>query len=215
MADDVLRHPLTGQPIVPVGFRIDGRPIWPVIGAAPEEGEGEEEGEGGETEGEGGEGDEGEGGDTGAEWKPPTKAEWEKVKKALSKANNEAKTYREKGKKAAEDAETEADKKDREREERFNAKFIRSEVKSALLAAHAKSDRVAALVKLTDLTGVTVDKDGEVSDLDDLIETAKNDYPEFFDGRTTGKSGNAGTGEKKSPKKELSYAQQLFANARS
>jgi HK97 family phage major capsid protein len=29
-------HPRTGQPIHPVGFRRDGRPIWPVIGAAPD-----------------------------------------------------------------------------------------------------------------------------------------------------------------------------------
>lgn len=36
MLDEILTHPVTGQPIVPVGFRKDGRPVWPILGAAPE-----------------------------------------------------------------------------------------------------------------------------------------------------------------------------------
>ena len=32
------RHPRTGAPITPAGFRRDGRPIWPIIGAAPDAG---------------------------------------------------------------------------------------------------------------------------------------------------------------------------------
>jgi hypothetical protein len=152
---------------------------------------------------------------TAAEWKPPTKEEWTKVQNALKKANRQAQTEREKGRKTAEEAETASQKDARELEERFNTRLIRTEARAALLAAGAKADRVAALVKLTDLKDVKIDRDGEVEDLDTLVELAKTEYPEFFDGRRVPKTGNAGTGEKKEPKKALSYAEQLFANARS
>lgn len=36
-----LRHPLTGEPIVAVGFRKSGSPIWPIIGASEGDGSGE------------------------------------------------------------------------------------------------------------------------------------------------------------------------------
>lgn len=32
-----LTHPLTGEPIIPVGKRADGRPIWPIMGGAPDD----------------------------------------------------------------------------------------------------------------------------------------------------------------------------------
>jgi hypothetical protein len=32
----VLLHPLTGQPITPAGYRRNGDPIWPILGAAPD-----------------------------------------------------------------------------------------------------------------------------------------------------------------------------------
>lgn len=34
---DILKHPLTGNPIVAVGFRKDGRPIMPIMGGAPDD----------------------------------------------------------------------------------------------------------------------------------------------------------------------------------
>jgi hypothetical protein len=204
-------HPLTGKPLLPVGFRLDGRPIWPILGAAPDDDEGDE-GDG--DEGDAGDGDEGEEDPPSQEWKPPTKEEWTKVQNALKKANRQAQTEREKGRKASEEAETASQKDARELEDRFNTRLIRTEARAALLAAGAKADRVAALVKLTDLKDVRIDKDGEVEDLDTVVELAKAEYPEFFDGRRVPKTGNAGTGEKKEPKKTLSYAEQLFANAR-
>lgn len=30
------RHPRTGQPLTPAGYRRDGRPIWPILGGAPD-----------------------------------------------------------------------------------------------------------------------------------------------------------------------------------
>ncbi|MCW2758068.1 MAG: hypothetical protein JWO46_1814 [Nocardioidaceae bacterium] len=32
-----LFHPLTGGPIVPLGYRKNGRPIWPILGGAPDD----------------------------------------------------------------------------------------------------------------------------------------------------------------------------------
>jgi HK97 family phage major capsid protein len=31
-----LSHPRTGRPVMPVGYRRDGRPIWPILGAGPD-----------------------------------------------------------------------------------------------------------------------------------------------------------------------------------
>lgn len=58
------RHPLTGRPLEPVGFRRDGRPIWPIMGGS---------GDGGEGGGVGGSGDGGDGGTGGGsgEGTPP------------------------------------------------------------------------------------------------------------------------------------------------
>lgn len=38
------RHPHTGEPLAPIGHRKDGRPIWPVIGASPDDGDGDGDG---------------------------------------------------------------------------------------------------------------------------------------------------------------------------
>lgn len=34
----ILRHPLTGAPIVPVGY-VRGKPVWPIMGGAPDDGD--------------------------------------------------------------------------------------------------------------------------------------------------------------------------------
>lgn len=38
MTNHALTHPLTGQPIIPLGWRRDGRPIFPILGAAEDDG---------------------------------------------------------------------------------------------------------------------------------------------------------------------------------
>lgn len=79
--------------LLPIGYRMDGRPIYPVLGAAPND-EGmttEPDDEGGDG-GDGGDGD-GEGGD--GKYKPPSRAEWLRTQNALIKANGSAKQRRE------------------------------------------------------------------------------------------------------------------------
>jgi len=83
--------PPPGQPI---GHLRDGRPVYPVIGAASDEFEIEaDEPDDAEDEPDDDEEDEEEGGQDG-KWAPPSKAEWLKVQSALSKANASAKERR-------------------------------------------------------------------------------------------------------------------------
>ena len=89
---------LLPPPGVPIGHRRDGRPIYPVIGAAKDEFEVEpddesiDDAEDAEDE----EADEGEAEEQADsdKWSPPSKAEWLKVQTALSKANASAKERR-------------------------------------------------------------------------------------------------------------------------
>ncbi|HEY9409334.1 MAG TPA: hypothetical protein VIQ30_22625 [Pseudonocardia sp.] len=74
MSRSTLRHPITGHLLEPVGYRRDGRPIWPIMGGS----EGGDAGTGGDAGGdEGGtppEGDAGKDGDAGKGDPPPPEA---------------------------------------------------------------------------------------------------------------------------------------------
>lgn len=48
----LLRHPLTGEPIVPVGY-VSGKPVWPIMGGAPDDGDGDDDGDSGSGSGSG------------------------------------------------------------------------------------------------------------------------------------------------------------------
>ena len=70
-----LIHPLTGQPIVPLGFRKNGLPIWPILGAAEDESSSSDGGGGESSSSDGGESSSDDGG--GSPWEDPTKAKSE------------------------------------------------------------------------------------------------------------------------------------------
>jgi hypothetical protein len=150
---------------------------------------------------------------TSTEWTPPSKEEWERVTKALTKRNGENQKLREQKQGAEAATESAVEKALREKQERDDARIVRSETKAALAAAKAKADRIPDLLLLANAGALKLDDDGEVEGLDDVVDGLKTKYPEWFDGRTTGK-GNIGAGEKKTPEKKLSYAQQLLANAK-
>ena len=99
-------HPLTGLLLEPVGYRKDGRPILPILGAAPDPddgGEGDESGgdsgAAGSGGGEGGEGDSG----AGTNNDTVSREEFDKVMARLSAADKRASAL-EAEKKKAEDA---------------------------------------------------------------------------------------------------------------
>lgn len=86
-------HPHTGATIQPIGFRRNGFPIWPVMGASPDDssndgtsgdgepGNGDGEGEGGEGQG----GTDDEGGKDGD--KPVSRADFERLERHLAEAD--------------------------------------------------------------------------------------------------------------------------------
>lgn len=83
-------HPRTGEPVEPLYVRPDGRIVWPVMGASPDDpsnGGTGTEGQGG-TEGEGGEGTEGgEGGEGSDGEKPVSRAEFDRLQNHLREAD--------------------------------------------------------------------------------------------------------------------------------
>jgi len=130
----------------------------------------------------------GTGTDTGTDdWKPPTKDEFEKVQRALAKANAEAKDWRTKHKTLADQHSTDTEKAAREQAEAAERKFkplaVRSAAKAAFLEAGLQGvtpERVAKLVRMLDLDSITVDDDGDVRGLDEQVKAVKADYPELF-----------------------------------
>lgn len=86
-----MTHPITGEPIKPLYVRRDGRFVWPVMGASPDDpsnggtsgdgepGEGTEGGTEGQQGGTGGDGSEGE--------KPVSRAEFDRLQQHLSEAD--------------------------------------------------------------------------------------------------------------------------------
>lgn len=200
---------LTTEPTL---IHVAGRPtawlmpsgrVYPFVAGA-DEGEG---GEGGQSGGAGGEAgaEDGKGGEnknTGGEAKVDmTQAELDKLiadKTGKAKGDAEAsfkkwlkdqaadETTREKNR--ADEAEQAATKAT----ETANARLIRAEAKEAALAAKANPDRVNALLKLADLSDITVGDDGEVDPkaVRKAIDAALKEYPEFKAG--AGKGGASG-----------------------
>lgn len=85
-------HPKTGEPVQPLYVRLDGRLVWPVMGASPDDpndGGGSGDGEPGTGTGEGGTGNAGENGtgNTGEDDKPVSRAEFARLQQHLSAAD--------------------------------------------------------------------------------------------------------------------------------
>jgi hypothetical protein len=180
MQHPYLTHPLTGEPIVAIGRRRNGQPIWPVIGAA-EDGE-----DGGDTDD--GDGDE-QDGDTGGtdDLGDAGKAAIDRMKAQRNAAKTEARQWRAlatevgvssvdelraklfggkpKAKDDAADDKPDAEqiRRDarREAQQSADARIVRAEVKAA---AGGKLADPADAVKLLDLTHFELDEDGNLDE---------------------------------------------------
>ena len=179
----------------PIGYLTSGVPVWPVRG-----GEGGEGGEGDDDEGidtgAGGDGDDddedddddgkGKKGDDagkGKKYVAPTEDEWRRTQAALTRANGDAKRHRLKVRELSKPKEGETDAAQAEAEKRYKPVAIRSAAKAAFLEAglaDASPERVKKLLRMVDLDEVDVDADGDVTGLDEQIESVKDDYPELF-----------------------------------
>lgn len=178
MQHPFLTHPLTGEPIVALGLRRNGTPIWPVIGAA-EDGE-----DGGDTDDGGDEQDGNDGatddlGDAG-------KAAIDRMKTQRNAAKAEARQWkalasefgvssvdelRERlGGKAKPKADTDGDKLDadqirrdarREAQQSADTRIIRAEIKAA---AGGKLADPSDAVRLLDLSHFELDDNGDLDE---------------------------------------------------
>lgn len=123
--------------------------------------------------------------------------ELERAKRALKKANAEAKKYRLRLKEYLKnnDADNENNKssisQERIREEvseaeesRWKGRMVRQAAKAALLEAGLQGD-ATKLARLVDENDVEIDDDGEIVDgLEEQIDSIKEDYPELFEEQT-------------------------------
>lgn len=121
------------------------------------------------------------------EWKPPTREEWEKLRKAqkdaadkLAKVNKESTQRRLKIRELEKANEDESAKAQREALEAAQARYKPVVAKSALLEVNARTDRVGALIKLLNMDSLEFDGNDEVVGLDLEVSRLQEEYPEFF-----------------------------------
>jgi len=134
------------------------------------------------------------------EWKPPTRDEWDRVRRTMAKRKQEKldvqKQLNELRDKHREQ-ETDAEKAVREAAEKAEARYkpiiVNKAARAALIQAGATAAiegdkekteaRLSRLLKLIDVSDLSVEDDGEVLGLDEQIEGLRSDYPELFEAR--------------------------------
>lgn len=216
-----LTLPALDDALKPLGFTLNGEPIWPVFGSernidptgkggdpdAEDDDEADDEDDAdddSEDDEEGGDGKKDEG-----EWKPPTKEEWERTQRALKRANGQARKHRQARKQ--EGGDDAAQKAVEAAEKKFKPVAVRSAAKASLLEAglnDASDARISRLLKMIDMDEVDVDEDGDVNGLDDQIDAIKDDFPALFEAKkdepkrkatkldASGRKSGSGGGEK-------------------
>jgi hypothetical protein len=216
------KSPINVPPWTVLGYRKDGRPIYPVAGGAEGDPAVEPEPD-----------DDPEPADDAADaWTPPTREDYEKLVEGKRKADAEAGTRRKylrqhgidpkTGIKANPDPEPEPDD-DPEPEPAASAAprgASKAEVERAVRKAAAEAElkglrktkslvvgfnealseagwngsRLGALMKLVDLDEVEIDDDGEIVGLSEQIAQVKGDFPELFKRTRTPAPGGTGGG---------------------
>jgi hypothetical protein len=174
--------------------------------------------------------------------KQPTKEDFERMQRALTKANAEAKKKRlqykallEKttgGKPDAGDGKDDKNKDreiDRERvrnevseaeESKWKKRVVRQAAKAALLEAGLQGDPTK-LARLVDEDDVEVDDDGEIADgLEEQIDSIKEDYPDLFEDKSAAPPKNTrrsrnidGGNRERPPARKLSSAEKIQQQA--
>lgn len=134
----------------------------------------------------------------GEEYVPPSREEWERVRRTLAKRKEEKLAVQRQLNELRDkhrEQETETEKAVREAEERAEARYkpiaVRKAVRAALVEAGATAAtdgdktkteaRIARLMKLIDVSDLSIDDDGEVLGVDEQIDGLRADYPELFE----------------------------------
>lgn len=204
-------HPITGAPLLPVGYRSNGQPILPILGGAEADATDEDTDETDETGSAGTEGDDSgdtDGTDSDEDDKPKNV---DGLKSALEKERQQ----RRRAKRELAEARAELDKiksadlgeKERAEKERDEATKQRDAAKEALKTqrianAFLKSNKHAwhnpdRALSLVDLSDVEIDDEGTVDGLDSAIEALAKSDPYLIKSETDndddGKGGPTGT----------------------
>ncbi|NEB70305.1 hypothetical protein G3I39_25090 [Streptomyces fulvissimus] len=132
------------------------------------------------------------------EYVPPSREEWERVRRTLAKRKEEKlavqrdlNSLRDKYR----EQETETEKAVREAEERAEARYkpiaVKKAVRASLIQAGAIASvegdkekteaRLTRLMKFVDIGELSIDDDGEVLGVEEQIDALRADYPELFD----------------------------------
>lgn len=184
-----LLHPTTG--LTAVGLLLNGRPVWPVLGAEGDEDEGAAEEEGADEEGTG-DADQEDGADDAAVEKPAPKkpadmvsrAELLKATAARDTAKRELREERAAIAKLKQQGEDDTAKAIREAAEEAataaEKKYKPIALRAALLTAGVKAGRIAGAVKLLEIDDIEVDGNGEVSGLEGQLDGLREEWPELF-----------------------------------
>jgi hypothetical protein len=209
-----LLHPHTGDPIAPLGFRRDGRPILPILGAGPDDDidneideEGDEEGDEDEDEDDEDEDDEGGKPAVKEDGKPLTQKDYDALQLALRnsrKAERRARrSERDGGRRDDRKPKDEKPKgKEGEDEDAPDVERIRLEAENTaagtwkpLLVRREARDLLKEagligkpdpLLRLIDLEDVEVDPEtGEIDGLDEQIDDLRKEYKHLFRRRGT------------------------------
>ena len=205
-------HPHTGKPLEALGFKRNGDPIWPIMGASEDDDSGDDGAGDDDDDG----ADDGDGDDDGDEDDPDAgkspedlRAELRALRAAKDKLLREAKN-RSKSKPKDDDGKgkdtlTREDVDDlieetkaAQRQELMPA-IIRTQSRSVLadlgMAFDKDKTKAAAqlsrVLKLADTDGLDLGDDGEVEGLEHALRAVKRDFPQLFRGTRPPRVGNA------------------------
>jgi len=204
-------HPRTGAPLEALGYRADGRPIWPIMGASEDDPEGDPEGDPDDDP----EGDPEDDPDDDPEDDPDAgkspedlRAELRALRASKAKLLREAKN-RTKGKPKDEDKDGKGlTREDFEAMQEETRAAARAELMPALIRTSARGTleslgmvfpkepeaakaKLTRVLKLADTEDLELDDDGEVAGLEHVLRQVKKIAPELFRGKTPPRVGNA------------------------
>ena len=187
-----MHHPRTGDLLTPLGWRKDGRPIWPILGAAPDDSDDADVGDDDDDDDAGGDDtddddsddsddkDDDEDEPLGPAGKKALAAERAEVARLKRENRQLRRTSQGKGDDDGKDTDEKVTAARTEEAEKWKPLLVRQAATAALSSAGliGKPDR---LLRLLDLSDIDVDPEtGEIDGLEDQIKDFRREYRELF-----------------------------------
>jgi hypothetical protein len=117
------------------------------------------------------------------EYTPPTRDEWDRVKRAMKKAQEDTRRWRKKAQELEQGKEGASEEAGKQVADKYRPLLIQTKAQAALLEAGVETGKAARALKLLDLSDLDVDDDGEVDGLTDQVDDLKNEWPELFEAK--------------------------------